>query len=154
MLQTTHDALVDQAIVNDAFYGALNLKDFQELYRIPAAVAPIPIAAQMDLSVAEINAELAVWKKVNTDAGKTAITDLDDTTEPPGALVKWYREAVYARAYGYLIPMLVTFYFTDQADGLEDEMGQNEGRFFARSEHFLNLVRGVAVSGEVSMEMI
>ena len=155
MLQPTHDALQDEEIPNDAFYGDLNLKDFQERYRIPADVAPITIKEEALLpALDECNEELLAWKADQEAAGVESLEELDTATDPTGAKTRFYREAVFARAYGYLIPMLITLYFTDQADGLEDDLGQNEGRFFRRSEHFLNRLMGRPVSGDVAVEAL
>lgn len=142
-LQKTHNDPVVQTLLNDAFYGDLELGDFQEVYRIPAAVAPETMARQLELGMREINASLAVWKKEQTDAGTIALGDLDAASEPPGAATKFYTEAVFARAYGLMIPMLITLYFTDQADGLEGELGENEARFYERSNNLLGRLQGL-----------
>ena len=146
MLVKTHDAPVDHPVATDDFYGGdLNVSDFQEVYRVPASVAPSTIARQMDLAVAECNGDLAAWRAEQEADGITAITADQRVL---------YSEAVFARAYAHLLPMLTTLYDVEQAAGLEEEIAQNEGRFFARSNAFLSRIRGEPVSGDIQAEVL
>ena len=141
----SHDTPTDQAIANDAFYGGLNLKDFQEAYRVPGKIADVTVLRQVNLARTEINDELAPWKLIQETAGKTEL----EADQP-----LLYEEAVFARAYALLLPMLITLYFTDQADGMEDEMAQNEARFYARSQLYFNRLTGAAESGGLSIGVL
>jgi hypothetical protein len=145
MLQPTHDAPVDQEVGDDPFYGALNVQDFQEVYRVPASLAPATIVRQLELAFGEVWRDLAAWRAEQEAAGVTTL---------PAALAPFYAEAVFARAYGHLIPMLQALHATDQAGGSDEDMDVNEARFFARSDHFINQVRGVPVSGAVSVSVL
>ena len=126
MLILTHDDPIDQEVGVDPFYGSLNVKDFQEIYRVPASMAPTTIVRQLDLSFAEVWPELADWRAEQEAAGVGTL---------PAALLPLYSEAVF------------TLYFTDQSEGIDQDELNNEARYFGRSDHFINRIKGVPESG-------
>ena len=138
----THPDAVDQAIINDAFYGDLNLQDFQERYRLPASTAPEIYVEQLHLALDEINGRLADFKAEQELAGVAALTDLDATSSPAGACTRYYQAAVFAQAFAHTLPMLTTEYFNDEATGPEGSIEDRQSTFFARANHFLALLRG------------
>jgi head completion protein GPL len=138
MTETTHDALVNQPVPNDKWFPDLNVQDFQELYRVPAAIAPVVMVQQLVLAMAEVNLALADWKAMQQAATPPAG---NMAGMQGGALVPIYQEAVFARAYGWLIPMLVTLYFTAEGNELDDEKVTKLGDFENRCTRAMSLLR-------------
>ncbi len=144
-LVTTHDDPIVAAIANDTFYGVIEAGDFQEIYRIPASAAPTTFVTQLELAVSEVNEELAEWKAARELEAQSVLTAEQRL---------YYETAVYAWAYSLLIPLLPSLYAADQADGLEDDLEDNERRFRARAEGFLNRITGRAEPGDFSFSVI
>jgi hypothetical protein len=133
-LTTTHDAPVAQTLENDDFWGGdIEFGDFQEAYRLPSADAPESYVRQLRLALVQVNEELAEWRADRVAEGQAALTATQQN---------YYEEALFARAYALLIPMLPTLFATDQADGLEDDM-----------QGFLNRITGRAEPGDMAVRV-
>jgi len=150
----THPDIVDQAVVNDAFYGDLNLKNWQERYRLPASVAPVEYTETLALAIDEVNEELAEWKAARELEGVANLAALDTLSMPPGASTRYYTAAVFARAYALILPMLSTEFFNDEGDGPQGDVEERQGLFIARSDRYLSLLRGDGPALSFGLEVI
>jgi hypothetical protein len=144
-LTTTHDAPTPATIENDDFWGGdIEFADFQEAYRLPSADAPESYVRQLRLALRMINDELAEWRAAREAEGQEELTEKEQ---------EYYDEALYARAYSLLIPMLPSLFATDQADGLEDDMQGSEERFRSRSQDCVNRITGRAEPGDMAVRV-
>lgn len=140
MLQDTNESLIDQAISNpDAFYPDVNIQDFQEAYRIPGD-APTTLERQLNLALLDCNAKLADWKAALIQAA------IDDGTTVPTVLptenATDYEEAVFARAFALLIPLLPSVVMDERARDAIEEMGRDPVTFTSRSDSRLARITG------------
>ena len=139
MLQDTNIDLLDQAIANlDPFYPDTNIKTWQEHYRIPGD-APKLLERQLLLAMGDCNGKLAEWRtaleKAATDAGNPIPTVLPIDNELD------YEEAVFALAFGLLIPLLPSVVMDERAREEIAQLKLSPGPYFDRGNSRLGRIR-------------
>ena len=137
MLQDTNIGTIDQEVANpDPWFPGLNLKDFQELYRIPGH-APRTLERQVLIAMADCNTRLAVWRSEREAQGVDALPDEQRLD---------YEEAVFARAYAELIPLLPSVVTDERAReeiaGLKQHPSEFIGKCDARLARIVGLEGG------------
>lgn len=150
----THTPL-EGVIVNEAFYPDLELKEFQEQYRLKSEYREATIKKQLLLSIMEINGLLAKRREFWI----SELLDDNDLTIPPTTpewtltdvncmqlgdmheYTEYYKTAVYARAKAKLIPLFDSMNRRDRADDADDEDAQIND-FMNKSQDALNLLLG------------
>jgi len=150
----THPDRVDQDVSNDPFFGNLNLGEWQERYRLPASVAPVEYTETLNLAIDEVNAELAEWKALKVAAGVANLAALDALSVPQGAPTRYYKTAVFARAYALALPMLSTEFFNDEGEGPQGDVESRQGVFFERSDRFIARLTGLPALPGYMFEVI
>ena len=140
MLDATAVDLIDQVVANpDAWYPSLNLKDWQELYRVPGT-APQTLQRQMTMAMADCNARLAEWKAALLE---TAVANGDPVPAAlPGENAIDYQEAVYALATALLIPLLPSLATDERAQQALAQLQQLPRDFSARADSRLGRIKG------------
>jgi hypothetical protein len=140
MLTDTNIDLIDQEIDNpDAFYPKVNIQTWQELYRVPGD-APQTLERQLLLSLGDCNSKLADWKA-------ELIADALEAGDPepvtlPAEYATDYSEAVFARAFGFLIPLLPSVVMDEMARQEIDRLKLSPDPYFRRSDERLARITG------------
>jgi hypothetical protein len=102
----------DIVITNAPFFPDLNLHEFAESYRIPAAYRETMVTDRLILSMAWANAALSYFRKTHVDAGTASLTDIVvDANEQIGdihPLEVLYKRAVFCRAKALLLADFAT----------------------------------------------
>lgn len=133
MIGYTNESLQDIPVANpDPWYPSLNVMDWQEAYRIPGT-APLTLQRQLMLALYDVNDRLAEWQADQLEAGVALL---------PAELEDDYTEAIYARAFALLIPMLPSVITDERAREEIAQLQQQPGDFLARAEARLARVTG------------
>lgn len=132
MLQDSNIDLIDQAIANpDPFYPDTNIQTWQEHYRIPGD-APKVLERQLLLAMGDCNGKLAAWRSaLDPQPGSLPMDNELD-----------YEEALFALAFGLLIPLLPSVVMDERAREQIAELKLSPGPYFDRGNSRLGRIRG------------
>ena len=151
MISGTHSNLIDFPIVNDGFFPDLNLKDFQEIMRIKADLAPELMIRCLMAAMFYVNKELDDYKDSQVAAAYSKLEDvpqasLGDGEDEKKEFVFHYETAVYNYAAGDLHPELVSISRRDEASKYMETIKENRQEYYNDANDSIRRVLGTRKS--------
>ncbi len=140
-------------IANDGFFPALNLGDFQKVYRIPTEYTQELVEQKLRLAISDCNKLLAVVKLQWIGAGYASLADVPG--EEIGGVkqsIDQYKSAVFMRAKGLLLMEFPTINRREQAENEAKESEDNFQYYLAQSGRAIR--RFLGVPENISVELL
>jgi len=128
---------VERVITNNGFFPDLNVKEFQEQYRVNNSFALETIVTELVLAISIINRQLNSWQMVQTG---TLDNIAPEQIDGQGVLTIFYKAAVYTYARASLQPLFATLGGRKEAVDWAEDTLDLEKNFFTQSSDYVGRI--------------
>jgi hypothetical protein len=148
-------SFVEQTIENDGFWPNLSLAEFQKQQRLPAEYLVELLTSALNISMAEVNTDLAGVKATLQAAGVSNLEAAAGVSTASGLAyahkVMLYKHAVYSRAKASALTQFATVNRRESAENTGKEAPERSETFLAFSQQAVRLLQG---RGRISAELL